>query len=102
MHAETLVQVWDTDTGEERFPEPLRSDEPLRTAAFSPDGKFLVTTSGNTALMWAVSGELLQSAIAAATTVCLRPEFRWQNLGESAAEAREKYQACERKHGREH
>jgi hypothetical protein len=29
------------------------------------------------------------------------PEFRGQNLGESAAEAREKYQACERKHGRE-
>ena len=89
MHAETLVQVWDVDTGEERFPEPLRSDDPL------------ITTSGNTALIWSVSGELLQSAIAAATTVCLKPEFRRQNLGESATEARRKYEACERKHGRE-
>ena len=46
-------------------------------------------------------GRVLQSTIAAATTVCLKPEFRRQNLGESATEARRKYEACERKHGRE-
>ena len=71
------------------------------TATFSSDGRLLVTASGNRALIWAVAGELLQSTIAAATTVCLKPEFRRQNLGESATEARRKYEACERKHGRE-
>ena len=101
LRAESLVRVWDLDTGEERFAEPFLSNERVTTATFSLDGRLLVTASGNSALIWAVAGELLQSAIAAATTVCLKPEFRWQNLGESATEARRKYEACERKHGRE-
>ena len=98
---ESLVRVWDADTGEERFAEPFPSDGSVRTATFSRDGSLLVMASGNRALIWAVAGELLQSAVAAATTVCLQPEFRRQNLGESDAEARRKYEACERKHGRE-
>jgi WD40 repeat protein len=92
------VQVWEAKTGSAQH---TFSHGVVRTATFSPDGRFLVTTSGNTALIWSVSGALLQSAIAAATTVCLKPEFRRQNLGESATEARRKYEACERKHGRE-
>jgi WD40 repeat protein len=101
LRAQAFVRVWDLDTGEERFAEPFESDEPIRTAAFSPDGRLLVTASGNSALMWAIGGDLLQSAIAAATSVCLKPEFRRQNLGESDRDARRKYEACEHKHGRE-
>jgi WD domain, G-beta repeat len=101
LRAQALVRVWDLDTGEERFAEPFESDKPIRTATFSPDGRLLVTASGNSALMWAIGGDLLQSAIAAATSVCLKPEFRRQNLGESDSDARRKYEACEHKHGRE-
>jgi hypothetical protein len=94
------VRVWDVDTGEERFADAFRTVESLTNAALSPDGIRLVTASGNTASTWAVGGELLDSILAAATTVCLKPEFRRQNLGESAADAVRAYEACERKHGR--
>jgi hypothetical protein len=100
LDAQAIVRVWDVDTGEERFAEFFRSAESVRSAALSPDGNRLVTASGNTASTWAVGGELLQAALAAATTVCLKPEFRGQNLGESAADAMRAYQACERTHGR--
>jgi WD40 repeat protein len=101
MHKETLVRVWDLETVEERFDKPFRSDKRLETVDFSPDSERLVIKYGNKVLMLAVSGELLQSAIAAATTVCLKPEFRRQNLGESDARAHENWKACELKYGRE-
>jgi WD40 repeat protein len=94
-------KVWDVETGDELFAEPLRSQRDVRNFTFSPDGRYVAAKSGNSVYIWGVSGELLQSAIAAATTVCLSPEFRRQNLGESEVEARRKYEACEREHGRE-
>jgi WD40 repeat protein len=97
----SLVHVWDAETGEAWFVEPFEIDGQLRTPTFSPDARHLLTTSGNRAVVWAVAGELLQSAIASATTICLTPEFRRQNFGESDADARRKYEACERHHGRE-
>jgi WD40 repeat protein len=95
------AKVWDLETGEELFAEPLRGDKNTRNFTLSPDGRFVVATSGNSVLVWGVSGQHLQSAIAAATTVCLSPEFRRQNLGESDAEAHENWKACEHKYGRE-
>jgi WD40 repeat protein len=97
----SLVRVWDAETGEAWTVEPFVSQDYVRTPTFSPDATSLLTASGNRAVVWAVGGELLQSAIRAATTACLTPEFRRQNLGESDADARRKYEACERQHGRE-
>ena len=100
QNAREVVRVWDVDTGEERFAEPIRSLDAITTTALSPDGNLLVTASGNMVSTWAVGARLLQTAVAAATTVCLTPEFRRQNLDESDAEARRAYAACEHGHGR--
>ncbi len=97
---QAAVRLWDVDTGEERFADPFRSREQVRVAALSADGARLVTAAGTLASTWGVGGGLLQSALAAATTVCLTPEFRRQNLGESDAEALRGYETCESKHGR--
>jgi WD40 repeat protein len=102
-HEETLVRVWDLETAEERFDKPFRSDKRLKIIDFSPDSKRLLTKAVNAKKveLWAISGDLLQAAVAAATTVCLAPEFRRLNLGESDAEAYKNWKACERRHGRE-
>jgi WD40 repeat protein len=102
-HKETLVRVWDLETAEERIDKPFRSGEVLKIIDFSPDSKRLLTIAVHTkkVAMWAISGDLLQAAVAAATTVCLRPEFRRLYLLESDAEADQNWKACERSHGRE-
>jgi hypothetical protein len=102
-HKETLVRVWDLETAEERFDNPLRSDERMEIIDFSPDSKRLLSKAARTKKveMWAISGDLLQAAVAAATTVCLKPEFRRLYLLESDAEADQNWKACERSHGRE-
>jgi WD40 repeat protein len=94
------LRIWDLDTGEERFADLFSADGTIRTAAASPDGRRIAMAVGTSVSMWAVGGDLLQAALAASTTVCLAPEFRRQNLGESAAEATRAYEACERRHGR--
>lgn len=94
------VRVWDVDMGEERFTNPFQSDERIRAAAASPDGRRVAFASGKAVSTWAVGGDLLQSILAASTTVCLQPEFRRQNLGEAAEKAVRAYDACERRHGR--
>jgi WD40 repeat protein len=98
--AGTALRVWDVDSGEERFADPFRSEDRLPSLALSPDGSRLLAGGGQTASMWSVSGTLLQAALAAATSACLPPEFRRQNLGESEAEARRAFEACEHRHGR--
>ncbi len=94
------LRIWDVDTGEERFADLIPSDEKLPVAAASPDGRRVVTVAGRRVSAWAVGGDLLQSILAASTTVCLQPDFRRQNLGESAADATRAFEACERRHGR--
>ena len=49
---------------------------------------------------WAVSAERLREKVDAATSICLKPEFRRQALGESPAVAAAKHDDCERRHGR--
>jgi WD40 repeat protein len=95
------LRIWDVDTGEQRFADLFSADDTIRAAAASPDGRRIVMAVGTSVSTWAVGGDLLQTALAASTTVCLSPEFRRQNLGESAADATRAYEACERRHGRQ-
>ena len=98
--AQAIVHVGDTDVGEERFADPFRGGEGYRVVALSPDGNRLLTATGNTASIYAIGGQLLQERIAAGTSVCLAPQIRRQNLGESEADAQRMFEACQRKHGR--
>ena len=94
------ARVWRADgTGE---PVVLKGHEDgVNSAAFSPDGARIVTASDdNTARVWALSGERLQAAMRPAAHQCLDPPFRKRYLGEPPEEALQKYQACERAHGR--
>ena len=98
--ADDTARVWTLDG--QAPPLVLRGHEGrLTAAAFSPDGSSLVTASTDgTARVWAFTADRLQRAIAAATQACLDPGFRENHLGESPAEARRGYEACERRHGR--
>ena len=108
---EESARVWHLETGDSLFSEPLShpklqkmaswmSTGHVRIASFSPDGRRLLTTTDDETRVWMISGELLQSAVRSATFVCLSPSFRQQVLGEPYDEARTKYEACERSHGR--
>ena len=95
-----VLRVGDVDTGEERFAEPFRTREHFPVVASSPDGSRLLAAEGDTVSIWAVGAGLLQSTLAAATSACLAPQIRRQNLGESEVEAHQTFEACERRHGR--
>ncbi|HXT50528.1 MAG TPA: hypothetical protein VN811_05770, partial [Thermoanaerobaculia bacterium] len=98
--SQQVLRVGDVDTGEERFAAPFRTREHFAVVASSPDGNRLLAAEGDTVSIWAVGAELLQSTLAAATSACLAPQIRRQNLGESETEAHQTFEACERQHGR--
>lgn len=73
----------------------------LTSAAFSPDGKYVVTTSHDrTARLWRVGIPSWQAALRNKTTDCLTPEQRERYLLETPEEARKNYEAAERAYGR--
>jgi WD40 repeat protein len=96
----SIMRVWNANSGELRFIEPFTSKDNVIAAAFTPDGTHLMIASGRQVSLWAVSATRLQSTLGASTRLCLKPEFRRQNLGETAPEASERYIACERRRGR--
>lgn len=90
------VRVWTADGSGE--PVILRGHQaPVASAAFSPDGKRVVTGSEDgTVRLWAIEGRLLQAILRKATTACLDPEFRINDLGEPKDEATATYERCRR------
>jgi WD40 repeat protein len=73
----------------------------LTTAAFSPDGLRVVTASvDRSVLIWDTSTEVLLKRLRDQTTDCLPPQKRQAYLDETADEAQERYEACERSYGR--
>jgi len=71
-------------------------------AAFRPDGRELATAgSDGTVRITAVDWPLLREKLASATSACLTGAQRLHLLGEQEPEAQRRYQACERRHGRE-
>jgi WD40 repeat protein len=79
------------------FEGALNPEETVFDAAFSPDGRYILTASDDgTARVWAVDGRLLQALIRAATPICLEPEFRVNYLGETRDVATATHQRCQR------
>lgn len=71
-------------------------------ATFSPDGRELATAlADGTVRVSSIEWPLLRSRLAAATSACLTIAQRLHLLGEPEEEARTRYAACERHHGRE-
>jgi WD40 repeat protein len=72
----------------------------LTSVAFSPDGTRIVAASTDgSARIWRVTWEALVKYLRDATTVCLTARER-EALGEEPNDARRRYEACERSHGR--
>jgi WD40 repeat protein len=72
------ARIWDAATGQP-IGEPLKGHEgAVQSAAFSPDGRRIVTTSDNTARLWEVfpNTQALLSAAKAAVPRCLTPAQR--------------------------
>ena len=88
-----------SDGGE---PLLLRGDQGAVTeVAFSPDGRELAIASGDgTVRITAIDWPLLRTRLATATSACLTAAQRLHLLGESEAEARDRFSACEVRHGR--
>jgi WD40 repeat protein len=94
------ARVWSADGKGE--PLVLRGHEgTLWSASFSPDGLRVVTASDDdTARMWPVTIPELQRLLRESNTDCLPPKIRRLYLDEPEAQAQERYEACERAHGR--
>ena len=68
------------------------------SVAFSPDGKKLVTGSGDqTARIWLVASDLLVEALWNATSDCLPERRRQELLAESPVDAKQRYGLCRQK-----
>jgi WD40 repeat protein len=95
-----MAHVWNADGSGE--PLDLTGHETRVTdAVFSPDGALIATASTDgTARLWAYTAERLQAAIASLARGCLDVRFRESYLDESPAQARRRFQRCERDHGR--
>jgi hypothetical protein len=70
--------------------------------AFRPDGREIAAaTSDGVIRITPVDWPLLREKLASATSACLTGAQRMHLLGEGEAEAQQRFQACERRHGRE-
>jgi hypothetical protein len=75
--------------------------QPVDQAAFSPDGRRVVTVAGRLAArVWLVDVKALLRQAHAATTACLSISAREAYLDESAEVAADAFAACERSYGR--
>jgi WD40 repeat protein len=70
--------------------------------AFRPDGREIASASSDgTVRIAAVDWPLLRERISGSTSACLTTAQRMHLLDEPEAEARQRHDACERRHGRE-
>ena len=71
------------------------------SAAFSPEGTKIVTTSvDTTARVWSVGWKGLVGILRESTTACLTVDQRTRYLGEDVEEAKAEWEGCERGYGR--
>lgn len=73
----------------------------VESAQFSADSSQVLTLAGDgSARLWTIDSETLRARLRSATTDCLPPDMRQRYLGETAAEARQRHEDCERGRGR--
>jgi WD40 repeat protein len=99
--ADGTARVWRVDGQGE--PVVLRGhEEEVNSAAFSPDGQMLVTINSRdgTARLWALSVDGVRQRLREAHKNCLSVVNRMTYVGETEAQARVHYDACERSYGR--
>jgi len=94
------ARVWNADgSGESQVLKGHAGG--VRFASFSPDGTRVVTGSmDRTARIWTLSVTTVREQLRRSSADCLTADVRQKYLDESAATAREKYEACERSYGR--
>ena len=94
------ARVWRVDGQGE--PVVLRGHEGhVVSAVFSPDGQRMVTFStGMTVSVWVLSIDRVRQRLREANKDCLSVDDRMTYIGEKEAQARERYEACERSYGR--
>jgi WD40 repeat protein len=94
------VRVVALDGGGE--PLLLRGNQgAVSEVAFSPDGRELAIATADGAIrIAAIDWPLLRRRLGAATSACLTTAQRLHLLGESEDEARDRFLACEQRHGR--
>jgi len=94
------ARVWRADgSGEAIVLEGHQGD---LIATFSPDGRRVLTAAADgTARVWNVDWSDLLDYLRDATDECLSPAQRTRYLGEDAARARVRHEACEVEEGRE-
>jgi WD40 repeat protein len=79
----------------------LRHGTSVASAQFSADSAQVLTTClDSKARLWTIDVETLRARLRSATSDCLPPDMRQRYLGETAAEARQRHEECERSHGR--
>ena len=98
--ADGTARIWKADGASE--PKVLAGHTgQIMDVSWSPRGDRIATVSlDGTARVWRVETSDLVSAIAAATSVCLTPDFRRHALGDSPESALASYDDCERARGR--
>jgi WD40 repeat protein len=97
--SDSTVRLSDSSTGHEIL--TLRNSAPLRTAAFDPRGRYVLTgdIEGHVRL-WRIAVSDLAAYLNTVTTACLSQSERTTFLGESSAQARARAEECERRNRR--
>ena len=92
--------MWRADGSGEPVVALRGHDDPVQSAAFSPDGTRVVTASfDRTARVWRVEWMALMDYLTEATNACLTEE-RTSLLLESQADAAAAFETCERSYNR--
>jgi WD40 repeat protein len=76
--------------------------DPVTSTEFSADGKRVVAGyQDGTVRIWTIAPDLLVQRIRSYTKACVPPSMRIERLRESAGDAKERFEACQRKfHGK--
>jgi WD40 repeat protein len=95
------VRVWSVNGKEEPVIIRAQATSPIALAVFSADGKQIVTMSDDDMIkVWSISIPDLQRRLETANADCLLPEMRSRYFAETKSQAEDRYETCEREHGR--
>jgi WD40 repeat protein len=94
------ARIWSADDGSERL-ELQHGTESVRAIDVDAlDTQVVTGTADGVVRLWRVKLSALKDYLSHASTACLTTRTRAQFLGESQADARSRYEACERRYER--